>query len=116
MFNTVKKTASSRPVFTHAIRKADSVVTHSDEKGIHFYEHGPAARSLTMGQLMALSIGPDLAVWSIADYETAGPHTVLYLVRYALRDDTVKLNRELTVELNSMAGTAALVEALNNGR
>lgn len=102
----VKKTASDRPVFTHAIRKADSVITHSDEKGIHIYLTGPTARKMTMSQLMALSIGPDLAVWSIVDYRTAGPLTALYQVRYGLVSCGYLMHHEITVELGFKAHTA----------
>lgn len=102
----VKKTASDRPVFTHAIRKADSVITHSDEKGMHIYLTGPTARKMTMSQLMALSIGTDLAVWSIVDYRTAGPLTALYQVRYGLVNCGYLMYHEITVELGFKAHTA----------
>lgn len=99
----VKKTTSARPVFTHAIRKVESVITHSDEKGIIIYLTGPTARKMTMSQLMALSIGPDLAMWSIVDYRTAGPLTALYQVRYGLRSGGYLMHHEITVELGFKA-------------
>lgn len=48
---------------------------------------------------MELSIGSDLACWSIVDYQTAGPHTVLYQVSYSLLDNPTA--HEITIELNS---------------
>ncbi len=100
MFDTVKTTSSqARPVFTHAILKADSVVTHSDQRGVHIYHQGPSVRTMTLGLIMELSIGSDLACWSIVDYKTAGPHTILYQVSYSLFDNPVA--HEITIELNS---------------
>ncbi|MHC2595526.1 hypothetical protein ACVLVH_001142 [Kluyvera sp. 1366] len=100
MFDTVKMTSShARPVFTYAIRKADSVVTHSDQRGVHIYHQGPSVRTMTLGLIMELSIGSDLACWSIVDYQTAGPHTVLYQVSYSLLDNPAA--HDITIELNS---------------
>ena len=100
MFDTVKMASNqARPVFTHAIRKADSVVTHSDQRGVHIYHQGPSVRTMTLGLIMELSIGSDLACWSIVDYQTAGPHTVLYQVSYSLLDNPTA--HEITIELNS---------------
>jgi hypothetical protein len=48
---------------------------------------------------MELSIGSDLACWSIVDYQTAGPHTVLYQVSYSLLDNPAA--HDITIELNS---------------
>jgi len=102
----VMKTASDRPVFTHAIRKIDSVITHSDEKGIHIYLIGPTVRKVTMSQLMAFSIGSDLAAWLIVDYRTAGPLTALYQVRYGLVSGGHLMHYEITVEPGFKAQTA----------
>ncbi|EOS96831.1 hypothetical protein ETR_00595 [Erwinia tracheiphila PSU-1] len=61
MFN-VKKTVSNCPVFTHAIRKANKVITHTDAAGVLLIVDGPEARKMTMGQLVGLSVGPELGM------------------------------------------------------
>jgi len=105
--NVIKETVTGRLNFTHAIRKADSVVTHSDEAGIHIYRKGPAVRTLTLSHIMELSVGSDLAVWWIGDYATAGPLTVLYVVSYrtAGADGYLSDRKEITVELNMLEGS-----------